>query len=92
MTLAPRTKPLELPAYQAKDTKSYDIAKARERMERETKEKLEKQRKKEEKKKNILASAFASSSDEDSDNNSAASSDWGDEQDAVFEGNDDEIW
>lgn len=90
LTLAPRTKPLELPAYQAKDTKSYDIAKARERMERETKEKLEKQRKKEEKKNNILASAFASSSDEDSDNNSAASSDWGDEQDAVFEGSDSE--
>eukprot|EP00562_Extubocellulus_spinifer_P032944 CAMPEP_0178694744 /NCGR_PEP_ID=MMETSP0699-20121125/8428_1 /TAXON_ID=265572 /ORGANISM="Extubocellulus spinifer, Strain CCMP396" /LENGTH=1093 /DNA_ID=CAMNT_0020340281 /DNA_START=64 /DNA_END=3345 /DNA_ORIENTATION=+ len=90
LTLAPRTKPLELPAYQGKDTKSYDIAKARERMERETKVKLEKQRKKEEKKKNILASAFASSSDENSDNNSAASSDWGDEQAAVFDGSDSE--
>ena len=89
MTLAPRTKPLELPPYQPKDTKSYDAAKAREKMECEKKEKLEQQRKREEKKKNILASAFASSSDEDSDNNSAASSDWGEEQDAVFfEGSD----
>lgn len=93
LALAPRTKPIELPVYQPKDTKAYDIAKARERMEREKKEKLEKQRKKEEKTKNILASAFASSSDEESDDNSAAdSSDWGEEQDSVFEGNDDEIW
>ena len=90
LTLAPRTKPLELPPYQQNQTKTYDVAKARERIEREKKEKLEKQRKKEEKKKNILASAFASDS-EDEDNGSD-SSDWGEEQDAVFEGSDGEEW
>ena len=91
LSLAPRTKPLDLPAYQPDQKKSYDIAKARERMEREKKEKLEKQRKEKEKAQNILASAFASdSSDDDSAANSNASSDWGEDQEAVFDGSDEE--
>lgn len=85
LNLAPRTKALELPAYQQNE--KFDAAKTRERIDRERKEKQEKQRKKEEKKRNILASAFASDSeDEDSGSDS---SDWG-EQDAVFEGSDGE--
>ena len=90
LTLAPRTKPLELPPYQQNLTKTYDVAKARERIEREKKEKLEKQRKKEEKKKNILASAFASDSEDEDDGSD--SSDWGEDQDAVFAGSDGEEW
>ena len=79
LALAPRTRPLELPPFEASNaTQTYNMAQERQRQELARQEKQRQQEEEQDKKRRILEAAFASSDEESLA--SYDSDDWGDEE------------
>jgi hypothetical protein len=91
LELLPRSVPLELPPLEQQTTTAYDAEEDLRKRQARMEERRLKERKIEEKKKQVLEEAFASDDEDDFKARiSDSDSEWGDEQEALYIGSDEE--